>query len=436
MIAQVRTLLGACWPQGGSGVPARRWSSRRIFASIRQMGSAAARRLALLVLVAAVVPAVDGAAEELRGLWVVRTALVSPESVDRVVDDAVAGGVNALFVQVRGRGDAFYASRIVPRSVLLERQPTSFDPLARLMVRARARGLQVHAWVNVLLVAHFGQVRPAGHILDRHPNWIMVPKSQARATFDASPRQRLRMVESAARREGDVEGYYLSPSVPGVVDHLEAVVRELVASYKVDGLHFDFVRYPGPTFDHSRAALVDFRRVHGTEALLAGPARNAAAWDSYRRRAVTALASRLADAARVERPGIVLSAAVAADEVQAVHQKYQNWPAWLQSGILSAVCPMAYTRDNGVFSNQVETALAHAGDRAVWAGIGAYRLNLAGIVEKVRLARRAGAGGVVLFSHESLSRADWPRLRLQAFPGAVKAAAFPSGSGASAGGSR
>ena len=41
----------------------------------------------------------------MRGLWVVRTALVSPEAIDRVVDRAQAAGFNALFVQVRGRGE-------------------------------------------------------------------------------------------------------------------------------------------------------------------------------------------------------------------------------------------------------------------------------------------------------------------------------------------
>jgi uncharacterized lipoprotein YddW (UPF0748 family) len=392
------------------------------------MTPAARRPLVVALLLSLALPAVSAA--ELRGLWVVRTALVSPESVDRVVDDAAAAGLNALFVQVRGRGDAFYASRLAPRSVLLERQPRGFDPLARLMARARGRGLQVHAWVNVLLVAHFGQPLPRGHVLERHPEWIMVPRSEAQASFEISPRRLLRRVAQAGRRTADVEGYYLSPSVPEAVDHLEAVVRELVRSYPVDGLHFDFIRYPGPSWDHSRAALVAFRQVHGTQALLGGPDLDPEGWADYRRRSVTALASRLSDAARVERPGLVLSAAVAPDEAQAVHHKFQNWPRWLSSGILSALCPMAYTPDNRIFVAQVERALEHAGAQPVWAGIGAYRLDLPGIVEKVNLARRAGAGGVVLFSHESLSSADWRRLRHEAFTSPVRAAQAAIGGGA------
>ena len=81
----------------------------------------------------------------------------------------VAGGFNALFVQVRGRGDALYRSAIAPRSEVLRGQPAEFDPLARVVARAHARGLQVHAWINVLLVGGFGVPLPAGHVAAVQP---------------------------------------------------------------------------------------------------------------------------------------------------------------------------------------------------------------------------------------------------------------------------
>jgi uncharacterized lipoprotein YddW (UPF0748 family) len=389
------------------------------------MSSTAARCALVAVLVGAASATTATPFAELRGLWVVRTALVSPEAVDRVVDQAAEAGFNALFVQVRGRGDAFYASRIVPRSILLERESRDFDPLARLVARARGRGLAVHAWVNILLVAHFGQPVPRGHVLEKHPDWAMVPRSAAAGALRSWGKTRLALIAGAGREE-EAEGYYLSPSVPGVGDRLEAVVRELVRDYPLDGLHLDFIRYPGPAWDYSRASLEGFRREHGGGDLLGGPARDPEAFAEYQRRLLTALTSRLADTARVERPGIVVSAAVTPDEAQAVHHKFQDWPHWLASGILTAICPMAYTPDNDLFTSQVEQALAraHRGQQ-VWAGIGAYRLDVAGIVEKVNLARRAGAEGVVLFSHESLQPADWPRLRREAFSAPVAAAALP-----------
>ncbi len=381
------------------------------------------RRALAVVVSLLLAPAAPGsaapAASELRGLWVVRTALVSPEAVDRVVDEAAQAGFNALFVQVRGRGDAFYRSTTSPRSPLLERQPRDFDPFARLLARARQRNLQVHAWLNVLLTAHFGQPLPRGHVLERHADWVMIPRSVAAQALGVSGAGRLRLAMEAGRSDGDVEGQYLSPSVPAVGDHLEAVVRELVRGYAIDGLHFDFVRYPGPEYDYSRAALQDFRRRSGGGALLAGPARDPVAWDAYRRHVLTVLTTRLADAGRAERPGIVVSAAVTPDQALAVHHKFQDWPGWLQSGVLSAVCPMAYTPDNRLFLQQLEDAKQKASGQLVWAGIGAYRLDPAGLVEKIALARQTGANGVVLFSHESLDPAHLRRLRDESFLGRV-----------------
>ena len=395
------------------------------------MRSAWPRGFFALALVVLALPASAASSSgELRGLWVVRTALVSPQAVDRAVDAAAEAGFNALFVQVRGRGDAFYRSALASRSPLLERQPRDFDPLARLLARARARGIQVHGWVNVLLAAHFGQPLPRGHVLEKHPDWAMVPKSAATAALVASDSRRLRLILEAGRSEGDVEGYYLSPAVARVGDHLEGVVRELVRAYPLDGLHLDFVRYPGPTYDYSRAALEGFRRSSGGTDLLGGPARNPSGWDDYRRRVLTALVTRLSDGARAERPGLVVSAAVVPDEAQAVHHKYQDWPRWLSAGILTALCPMTYTPDNALFREQLESARERASvAQAVWAGIGAYRLDVAGIVEKVSLARRSGARGVVLFSHESLAPGDLQRLRDEVFSSRQASGARPSAGG-------
>jgi len=130
----------------------------------------------------------------------------------------------------------------------------------------------------------------------------------------------------------------------------------------------------------------------------------------------------------------VLSAAVAPDEAQAISQKFQDWPRWLESGVLTALCPMTYTPDNRLFQQQVEWASARAGlAQPVWAGIAAYRLDLPGIVEKIALARQSGARGVVLFSHESLAPADLQRLRDEAFPPQLAQGAPPRAGGRAAG---
>jgi len=376
-----------------------------------------------ILAVALLALAGDAAAQarEMRGLWVVRTALVSPESVDRVVELARSGGFNALFVQVRGRGDAFYESRLVSRSVLLERQPASFDPLARLLERARSHGLEVHGWFNVLLTAHFPTRLPADHVLSRHPEWVMVPREIARSARRAPGRQLLGLVREASRNDPDVEGYYLSPSAPGVAAHLEGAVRELAQHYALDGLHWDFIRYPGPRYDYSRWALEGFREWRGGGDVYRGPTESPDAWATYRRGVLNSLARRLGEAAREARPGVVISAAVVPDEAAAVHHKFQAWPAWVDRGILDAICPMAYTTSPEVFRRQVAHAQLRAGaEGRVWAGIGSYRLPLQDSIERIRTVRQMGAEGVVLYSHESFSPADLQPLR-QAFGSAAVA---------------
>lgn len=355
-----------------------------------------------------------GTPREMRGLWVVRTALQSPESVDRAVDDAARAGFNALLVQVRGRGDAFYDSGLVMRSPLLARQPAGFDPLARLLERAKTAGLDVHAWINVLLAAGFTPVS-ADHVVSRHPEWVMVPRSAAQAALRPGA-EILPLVRQAARGDTDVEGYYLSPASRGAGDHLEQVVRELVRRYpSLHGLHFDFIRYPGKEYDYSRSALAGFAERQKTREPLQQALMSPAVYALYRREALTALAARLATAARRERPGLTLSAAVVPDEASALSLKFQDWPSWMARGILDAVCPMTYTPDERIFREQLADARSRVGSRPLWAGVGAYRLSLDATIGRIAAARAAGASGVVVFSNESLQGADLGRLREQAF---------------------
>lgn len=381
----------------------------------------------VLLAALALASTVQSTPGELRGVWVVRTALATPESADAVVDDAARAGMNALFVQVRGRGDALYRSALAPRSEVLRGQPADFDPLARVLARARARGLEVHAWVNVLLVGGFGVPLPRGHVAALHPEWLMVPRTVAGIALDTRPSSLPALVESA--RDPDVEGLYLSPSSPGAAGHLETMVRELLSRYAVDGLHLDFIRYPGRDYDYSRAALAAFRARRGRGWLLEGPEADPDGWAEHRRAALDALVSRLARAARAVRPTLTISAAVVPEPV-AMREKGQEWPRWLHAGLIDAACPMAYTPDTALFRDQIAALRERVGPKAaLWAGIGAYRLDEASVVEKVLASRAVGASGVVLFSSDALSGVDLDRLRDEAFGPAPGATGMATGTG-------
>jgi uncharacterized lipoprotein YddW (UPF0748 family) len=339
------------------------------------------------------------AKQEIRALWVIRTALSSPAAVATMVASAKAGGFNTLLVQVRGRGDAYFQGGIEPHPAALASQP-SFDPLALTIARAHQAGLQVHAWVNVNLVAGLDLPAARDHVAFRHPEWLMVPRTLAAdlASVDTrSPEYLGRLSRFARTRPNDVEGLYLSPVVPAAATYTVGIVRDIAQRYPIDGMHFDYIRYPGEDFDYGRETMAEYER--------AVPSRDRTPerWRTFRQSAVTTLLTRLRAAVKTAKPDAIVSAAVNPDPEEAATRRLQDWRSWLANDLLDVVCPMAYTTDPSVFANQVAVVREIAGVHEVWVGIGAYRLSPAQIADNVQTARRAGASGVILFSYDSLT---------------------------------
>ena len=235
---------------------------------------------------------------------------------------ARASGFNTLLVQVRGRGDAYFADGLEPRADGLAAQRADFDPLQTVITRARAEGLRVHAWVNVNLVASAAEL-PAGrgHIVYRHPEWLMVPKPLAVELARAGSRspEFLGRLARWTRAADDVEGLFTSPALPDAAAHTVAVIDDLVARYAVDGVHLDYLRYPGPEFDYNLGVLREFRadlepRLPEAERrrfdprsvgdLIALTDLYPERWAGFRRSRLNALVIRIRTAVKQRRPGV------------------------------------------------------------------------------------------------------------------------------------
>ena len=372
------------------------------------------------LLLVAPAPRAATARNEVRALWVTRASLTTPRSVSAVVQTARVSGFNTLLVQVRGRGDAYFESALEPRADALAGQPSSFDPLQTLIDQARAEGLRVHAWVNVNLIASATDL-PASraHLVYRHPEWLMLPRPLAYelSRIDVRSPEYLGRLARWTRTADDVEGLFVSPIHPGAADHLVSVVDDLTRRYALDGVHVDYIRYPGPGFDYSRPALQAFRQdldaamtpderrrfdPNGMTTLLAATDTYSERWGGFRRSRLNSLVLRLRTAVKSRRPAALFSAAVYPEPAEAATRRFQDWPMWLENRWIDVVCPMAYTPDAAVFASQIASVRLAAGDQPVWAGIGAYRLSPAQTVENIETARRLGASGIVLFSYDSL----------------------------------
>ena len=99
---------------------------------------------------------------ELRAVWVdaFHDGFKTPEQVDRLVAWARQANLNALFVQVRKRGDAYYLKSLEPRA---EDVAPGFDALQYLIDRAHQgpQRLQVHAWLATLPIWHKRDTLPS-----------------------------------------------------------------------------------------------------------------------------------------------------------------------------------------------------------------------------------------------------------------------------------
>jgi uncharacterized lipoprotein YddW (UPF0748 family) len=376
--------------------------------------------LSAAAMVSAQAPSPAVGPTEVRALWVTRNALASPGAITQMVRAAQDGGFNTLLVQVRGRGDAYYRSSFEPRAAELVGRP-EFDPLAETLGQAHRAGLRVHAWVAVNLVSSATELPSSRqHVVYRQPDWLMVPRELAAEmmTIDPkSPEYVGRLARWTRARSTDVEGLYVSPLHPWAATHLVSVVREIVTNYTVDGVHLDYVRFPGEDFDYSRSALQQFkvalrseisederRRVEAKEALdpLAYPNAFADRWRTFRQSRLTTLVMRVRTALKAVRPSILLSAAVVPDVSEASRDRLQDWRTWIDQSLIDALCPMAYTEDLAVFEAQIAASRELAGDVAVWAGVGAYRLTPEATLAHIAAARRRQAQGVILFSYDAL----------------------------------
>ena len=333
-----------------------------------------------------------------------------------MVTAAKDGGFNALLVQVATRGSASAAGAPVGLA-----SAPSFDSVHEVIERAHDAGLRVHAWIDVTRVASAVELPLSrDHVVYRHPEWLMVPRALADDLLKVEPKspEFLGRLTRYARTQPDADALYLSPASPGAVEYAAAAVRDLLARYAVDGIHFDDAGYPRSDFDYSREALGAFRRSLAESLPPADQAkydRRLALepliypeafpdhWQTFRTNLLTGLIARLRETVRAARPGVVVSATVQPDPEQAANTRFQDWRGWIGRDLIDVVCPITSTADPSLFATEIASVRQIAGGHPTWAGIGASALSENDLVAIVQSARRLGAGGVILFSYDGLT---------------------------------
>src|SRR5215831_9498568 len=172
-------------------------------------------------------------AQQFRAAWadVFHVGMQNSGQVDTMVSTLVAGHYNAVIVQVVAYMDnasashgAYYKSSILPWSGYTT---SGFDPLAYLITKAHASGIEVHAWLGG---SGGGPYRvsttwpPGGNAtLSGHPEWFMVPQTNSEGN-------------AVVALDGSC---LLDMGSPDAQEYIVSIVRELVNNYQIDGINWD-----------------------------------------------------------------------------------------------------------------------------------------------------------------------------------------------------
>lgn len=334
-------------------------------------------------------------AEEIRGAWLSAWShgYLTSDEVDATVAAAKKAGINALFIQVRKNADSYYDSKQEARASNIA---AGFDPLAYTIEKAHAQGIQVHAWVNAFRVwSSAKSPSDPKHIVNAHPDWINKDFSgSARAT----------------------EGTYLDPGVPAAREHVANVVLDIATKYKVDGIQWDYIRYPGKEWGYSDAALA---RYYAETKTTAKPVPTDPKWSQWRRDQVTALVKTVDQQVGAIKPKLMISASTIAwgncnadfAEMDTYADAFQDWRAWVSDGILDANLPMVYKSESSPKSAQsfrgwLAGFAKWGGGKPTYVGIEVHSGDSAGVVAQIDAIRQAGLQGYVLFAFGQSSGRD------------------------------
>ena len=324
---------------------------------------------------------------ELRAVWIHDSFGVADWGWDRSMKVLAEAGLNAIIPNMLDAGQASYPSAWLPPH---PRVAAEGDQMAQLLAAAHRHGIEVHAW-------------------------------KVNYNLNTAPPEFVERMRREGRLQADADGHempWLCPSHPEN-RRLEAeTMLEVVRNYDVDGIHFDYIRYPGSEGCYDDGCRIRFQAQTGhivtdwPRDVLTGPLTEP--FQKWRQEQITALVRDVAVRSRDIRAEVQISAAVFSQWDQSRYTVGQDWVLWAQEGYLDFVCPMNYIPNVQQFEATVRRQVDWIDGRIpLYSGIGAWQMSsVEEILAEVEATRRLGADGFVLFEYSAdLATRVLPMLR-------------------------
>lgn len=319
------------------------------------------------------------------------------KSLIEIFDDLKNKNLNTVYFQVRMNGTVLFKSSFESLSPYITGEldgQANYDPLQFAIEQAHKRGLEIHAWVNVNLVYSTTEqniLKDQNHLYKKKPEWI---------------------VEDI--RDGQ-KSLWMDPGIPEARNYISDLITEMVENYDIDGVHLDYIRYPGKNFNDAAS----FKSYGNNQSL-----------DDFRRNNINSLVEEIGKKIKSVNQFIKLGAAPIGvykrlkgmTAWESYYDLYQDSYGWLKKGLVDYVTPQIYwsLEENPHFDILAKDWSANSNGRSVVLGIGAYKENVKPeIDDMIKLSRSLHASGVAFFRYQHIKDLSLPLFRYKTFPTAM-----------------
>jgi uncharacterized lipoprotein YddW (UPF0748 family) len=263
-----------------------------------------------------------------------------------ILDKLKTANFNTVLLQTRIRGNLIYPSAYESISRIftgrIDGYP-GYDPLAFAIEECHKRGMECHAWVVTL---------PLGKQTDKLDKKSVIRKQPA--------------ICISHEKE-----WFLNPGCPQTKEYLMKIVREVVEKYDIDGINFDYLRYP--EYVHTSFDYREYKK--------SGQGKTLAQW---RRNNITEILRYLHKGVKDLKPWVKVSSSpwgkqnsipsYPADRWSSYHTVHQDVALWLKEGLQDQVYPMMYFRGKS-FNAYILDWQKHSHGRQIIPGLGIYQLD-------------------------------------------------------------
>jgi Uncharacterized protein conserved in bacteria len=266
------------------------------------------------------------------------------EDLDRILTKMQEVNINLVFLQTRLRGDVIYPSRIENVSSHVKSihyHNRDYDMLDYAIEACHARGMECHAWFVTypLGTKSIDQLSPEL----RNKKYLV-------KTFEGEK--------------------YLDPGHPETNAYLLSLIAELVSKYDIDGLHFDYIRYPDKSAKFPDESIYKQYGNRQTKA-------------DWRRDNINRFVYAAYDTVKSLKPWVQVSSSVVGMYTKignsrphwtAYHDVYQDPVDWMEKGKHDFILPMMYYRDD-LFFPFVEDWVSRSKGHFIVPGLGLYQMD-------------------------------------------------------------